>query len=181
MIPCPNRQFYFTMLARVITVVVNNRFIIPALSGRPDSVVSLTGYLERGEVLRGDRKCKELSAYLGLSVAFGLSQQSDYPMYFFFVAASSGMGKSQLAFSLSLPVVYIPLSTLQSIYGCFRAVSEELQVTLYEDAQNVDLFPGGFTSTAVLPNRDVPNRAVGLLVALCRAVRASLTPNRWDC
>ena len=45
------------------------------------------------------------------------------PKLFFFVEASSGMGKCQLAEALTIPVVYIPLVGDQLIYQCFEEVS----------------------------------------------------------
>ena len=55
------------------------------------------------------------------------------PKLFYFVGASSGRGKSQMAESLGFPVVYIPLIASQYIYKCFSTISVAVADALQED------------------------------------------------
>jgi hypothetical protein len=92
------------------------------------------------------------------------------PKLFFFVEASSGMGKCQLAEALTIPVVYIPLVGGQLIYQCFEEVSRCISHALLLDQIMTN---HGFKST--LHSGDLRNisfefHAVGLLVALFKAV-----------
>eukprot|EP01034_Spumella_vulgaris_P042120 gene42120-52219_t len=96
------------------------------------------------------------------------------PKLFYFVNASSGMGKSQLAESLDMPVVYIPLSASQDIYKCFFNVSSAVNAALDSDVGDLMGKSGGVgIMTAVkstMLNVGRPFRTVGLLVALFEEV-----------
>jgi len=89
------------------------------------------------------------------------------PKLFFFVEASSGMGKCQLAEALTIPVVYIPLVGGQLIYQCFEEVSRCISHAL------LWLTNHGFKSTlhsGDLRNISLEFHTVGLLVALLKVV-----------
>eukprot|EP00597_Dinobryon_sp_UTEXLB2267_P008933 CAMPEP_0170093994 /NCGR_PEP_ID=MMETSP0019_2-20121128/26891_1 /TAXON_ID=98059 /ORGANISM="Dinobryon sp., Strain UTEXLB2267" /LENGTH=859 /DNA_ID=CAMNT_0010315039 /DNA_START=129 /DNA_END=2708 /DNA_ORIENTATION=- len=95
------------------------------------------------------------------------SDNSKEPMPFFFVEASSGMGKSQLAESLKIPVVYIPLVSNQLIYQCFEELSACISNTLVLDQQM--LKDNGYMHTlrsGALKSLPLKFHTVGLLFAL---------------
>ena len=125
----------------------------------------LDKYVNRGNCLR----CQV--EYISTNIRNEMRRSTYDPRLFYFVVASSGMGKSQLAASLSLPVVYIPLSNTQSMYGCFNFVSQAVLEALQADS---DEQPGRITDTFKSANelRSVHEKfkTVGLLVSLFKAV-----------
>lgn len=100
-----------------------------------------------------------------------LSEPGAEPKLFFFVEASSGMGKSQLAHSLGMPVVYIPLNVTQKIYQCYTALHTAVLDTLKHDFNKLpsdnDLQAIRSHSLGICTSK---LRTVGLLVALFKAV-----------
>ena len=93
------------------------------------------------------------------------------PKLFYFLEASSGMGKSQLASSLSVPVVYIPSAKYQLIYECFSSVYEASQSALIDDTlKHLDFMKSVLKYPFELHYAKEEFRTVGLLVALFKEV-----------
>ena len=100
-----------------------------------------------------------------------LETSSNNPRIFYFVEASSGVGKSQLAASLSLPVVYIPLATTQLIYGCFNVVCNAVNQALSDDlVEHLGLIIEVLHSAHALRSINTKFKTVGLLVSLFKEV-----------
>lgn len=92
---------------------------------------------------------------------------------FYFTEASSGEGKSQLAFALPMPVIYLPLSNSQSMYKCFDPISNAIKETLEADFKTLDSTlsdPMKFIRSQLLKDSQNAFRTVGLLVSLFQAV-----------
>lgn len=93
---------------------------------------------------------------------------------FYFVAFSSGCGKTQLAFSLeSRPVVYFPFPGIrihtQPIYDAFAAITREVQSALQADQVVIDsACEHGLDGIPL----DLPMRSVGLMLKLLQEVIA---------
>jgi adenylate kinase family enzyme len=84
-------------------------------------------YIDRGNRLRNE--VSELSSNINQAIKSYISGCK----MFYFVEASSGSGKSQLAQALSMPVVYIPLSYSQPMYECFEYVSSRVLEAVRSD------------------------------------------------
>ena len=137
---------------------------IPILT-KKQSITQLDNYVSRGNCLRQEVQ------YISVDLQVEMMRVVSYPRLFYFVEASSGMGKSQLAASLSLPVVYIPLSTSQLIYECFYSVSQAINEALNAD---FDAYSGvidlKLRSANDLGLVNEQFKIVGLLVSLFKAV-----------
>jgi hypothetical protein len=93
------------------------------------------------------------------------------PKLFFFVDASSGKGKSQLAESVDLPVIYIPLTYSQAIYKCFKNLSEHIHSALELDKKSFGLDPEMESiRSQFLSSNLTPFITVGLLLELFKLV-----------
>jgi len=128
-------------------------------------------YIRRGKLLYDS--ARDISQNILNVINTNLS--SSEPQMFFFVEASSGTGKSQLAESLHLPVVYIPLTTGQLIYQCFRDV--QLVIAAALDSDKGKLYnhnPSCDIMTTVrsrnLISHESSFRTLGLLVSLYKTV-----------
>ena len=80
------------------------------------------------------------------------------------------MGKSQLAASLSLPVVYIPWGDSQNFFCCFRCVSNAARTAIKSDCKFLSPLLADIRSANNLMTRNEKLSTVGLLVALFREV-----------
>ena len=101
----------------------------------------------------------------------GKEKPYEYPRLFYSVVASSGMGKSQLAASLSLPVVYIPLASTQLIYGCFNVLSQAVNQALSADLrEHLGLIIVILHFPHELRTIETKFKTVGLLVSLFKEV-----------
>ena len=121
-------------------------------------------YLSRGSYLRND------VTYIDDSIRDAM-ESSWSPKLFYFVEASCGMGKSQLASSLSFPVVYIPLAQYHLIYECFSSVHKAVQRALvYDTEKHLNSIIRALRSANELIGIDLEFRTVGLLVALFKEV-----------
>ena len=127
-----------------------------------DLRVQLDKYLSTGNFLRADVK------YVSVNIQEERMGETPYPRLFYLVVASSGMGKSQLAASLSSPVVYIPWGDSQKFYYCFRCVSNAARTAIKSDSKFFRLLLGNIKSANDLMTRHKKLRTVGLLVALFR-------------
>ena len=87
----------------------------------------LIKYIDRGNQLRIDFH------YISDNIHNEVIKVAETPRLFYFIVASTGMGKSHLALSLSMPVIYIPLTTNQAIYECLSAVFQAAQEALAYD------------------------------------------------
>ena len=124
----------------------------------------LEKYISRGNYLRND------VTYIDDSIRNAM-ESTRSPIFFYFVEASSGMGKSQLASSLSFPVVYIPLAQRQLIYDCFSSVHSAVQLALlYDTTENLGSIFTELRSANELIGINLQFRTVGLLVALFKEV-----------
>ena len=122
-------------------------------------------FIKKGKLLQ--ESTKEISNTIKDSLLTNTTSQR--PKYFYFVDASSGMGKSQLAASIAPPVVYIPLVTNQPVYQCFYWVSNRVIKALKKDAHNSkELFK---LSATELADRDEQFHTVGLLLSLYKIVQ----------
>ena len=124
----------------------------------------LEKYLSRGNYLRNDVK------YIDDNIRNAM-ESTRSPIFIYFVEASSGMGKSQLASSLSFPVVYIPLAQRQLIYECFSSVHNAVQEALaYDTTEHLGSMYTQLRSANQLSGIDIKFRTVGLLIALLKEV-----------
>ena len=87
----------------------------------------LIKYIDRGNQLRIDFQC------ISDNIHNEAMKDAETPRLFYLIEASTGMGKSQIALSLSMPVIYIPLTTNQAIYECLSAVFQAAQEALAYD------------------------------------------------
>ena len=137
---------------------------IPMLS-RNELRVELTNYISRGHVLRKD------VTYIDDNIQNEMRNDAFIPRLFYFVLTASGSGKSQLAVSLSMPVVYIPLTENKLIYKCFSAVSKSVQKALSNDIKELHYKSfDELTSATSVRILDYELATVGLLVALFKEV-----------
>ena len=129
----------------------------------PDLREHLEKYLSTGNYLREEVK------YISNNIQHEMMRETTFTRLYYFVAASSGMGKSQLAASLSSPVVYIPWTHSQYFYRCFDCVYIEVRKAIEEDRKSIwqllaDVDPATYSM------RFEKLSTVGLLVALFREV-----------
>ena len=129
----------------------------------PDLREHLEKYLSTGNYLREEVK------YISNNIQHEMMRETTFTRLYYFVAASSGMGKSQLAASLSSPVVYIPWTHSQYFYRCFDCVYIEVRKAIEEDRKFIwqllaDVDPATYSM------RFEKLSTVGLLVALFREV-----------
>jgi hypothetical protein len=131
--------------------------------------------MTRGNLLRG--KYEALSE--NISELLCTPNKDNSPKTFYFVDASSGAGKSQMAQSLSMPVVYIPLSTLQPIYLCFDTIQRNITRALNKDLsvlrsdislQCNDDIDYHVRSNILIDKMEVKFSTVGLLMTLFESV-----------
>ncbi len=96
------------------------------------------------------------------------------PQLFYYLEASSGEGKSQLAEALSLPVIYVPLcdtgGNAQGIYRCFADIGASIKNSLKNDVQNLDLTYDKISSAHDMMRLNDRFKTVGCLVELFRLV-----------
>ena len=152
----PGNFSFFTMLLG--DLILN----IASLS-QEDLKEQLDEYITRGSYLRGEVQ------HISDNIEAEIRTTTNFPRLFYFVVASSGMGKSQLASSLSAPVVYIPMASNKSIYNCFFSVSNVLLAVLKDDiAEHLDCFYENHMSANDLVGEEL--KTVGLLVALFKEV-----------
>lgn len=104
--------------------------VIPQLNVIPFRV-ELEKFIARGRELRPGNKV--LSDNIVNVMGPGDMQALDEPKLFYFLDASSGRGKTQLAESIEVPVVYIPLAHGQTIYKPFRSLRIGLFRALKKD------------------------------------------------
>ena len=121
-------------------------------------------YLTRGNYLRADVQ------YISANIQDVMKKATNSPRLFYFVAASSGKGKSQLAASLSSPVVYIPWAQSECIYRCFNSVSNAVRNAIKVDRKYFSDLLVDIKAVNDLMSRHEKFRTVGLLVALFREV-----------
>jgi hypothetical protein len=130
--------------------------------------IELEKFIWRGNMLRNETQ--ELSDNLIETVK---QEIGAFPKLFYFVEASSGMGKSQLAQSLALPVVYIPLSLSQPVYECFSDVSDMVKSALKDDLVMLDKKYSNKIETirsANLKTTNIEFDTVGLMMSLFKMV-----------
>ena len=95
----------------------------------------------------------------------------DTPSSFYFLDASSGKGKTQLAESINMPVIYIPLTHDQDIYKNFLSVSEAvLRSVRFDLGSIIQEDQNEATNSRDLYTNPRDFDTVGLLVALFKAV-----------
>ena len=121
-------------------------------------------YLSTGNYLRADVQ------YINDNIQKEMMRSTQCPRLFYFVEASSGMGKSQLAASLSSPVVYIPWAYSQDIYRCFDCVSNAVRDAINDDRKFLVAIGQDIESVTDLMRRFEKLSTVGLLVTLFREV-----------
>ena len=125
----------------------------------------LIKYINRGKQLRTDNQ------YISENIHNEVMRDAKTPRLFYFIEASSGLGKSQLAESLSMPVIYIPLTTTQKIYKCFSAVSEAAHDVVTSDYNRLrSEFGDSLRSSNILMNFSAKLRTAGLLLSLFKEV-----------
>ena len=125
----------------------------------------LIKYIDRGNQLRIDFQC------ISENIHDEAMKDAETPRLFYFIEASTGMGKSQLALSLSMPVIYIPLTTDQAIYECFSAVSQAVHEALSSDYNSLrGDFGSAMRLSSIFRNFDVELMTVGLLLTLFKVV-----------
>lgn len=138
--------------------------VIPELR----NVDAFDKYACRGNILRYAEPVPTISSDVQLSSQYIVGKTAE-PLHFYFVQASSGAGKTQLAFALDAPVIYIPLSTIQPVYRGFQFVSAAVQNAVDSDIRAMGAIvkrpPAG-----ELYWRPTRFEAVGLLTALWHAV-----------
>ena len=122
----------------------------------------LDQYISRGNYLR------EEVQYIGDNIQ---NKDTDGdPRLFYFVEASSGMGKTQLAASLSLPVVYIPWTDNQNIDRFFDCVSQAIHRAIKDDRKLLLDLDENVETANDLAMQDEELCTVGLLVTLFKEV-----------
>jgi hypothetical protein len=125
--------------------------------------LAVATYIERGAKLRGLPWVAALSEHLR-SAQREINDDKGLRC-FYYVGASSGAGKTQLAFSLDSPVVYVPLAEAQRVYQCFTRVAIEFEKSLAADGQALSWRSGE------LQKCSMKLKTVGLLYSLAKAVR----------
>ena len=145
------------------TMLLGDLILNIASWSQEDLKEQLDEYITRGSYLRGEVQ------HISDNIEAEIRTTTNFPRLFYFVVASSGMGKSQFASSLSAPVVYIPLASNKSIYNCFFSVSNVLLAVLKDDiAEHLDCFYENHMSANDLVGEEL--KTVGLLVALFKEV-----------
>jgi hypothetical protein len=138
-------------------------FTISSLDSPPRRL-ALATYIARGAKLRGLPWAAALSEHLR-----GAQRESNddkgLRCFYYVGASSSGAGKTQLAFSLDSPVVYVPLAEAQRVYQAFTRVAIEFEKTLAADGQALSWRSGE------LQKCSMKLKTVGLLYSLAKAVR----------
>ena len=136
--------------------------------------IHLDTYLKIGAVLKSSNEAVNVTRSINEALR---GRERKAAKLFFFVEASSGMGKSQLAYAIDKPVIYIPLSLSQNIYECYIDLHFEMHDALKSDLEmlnkinNVGKLPA--ESATVLLNRSnclLKYRTCGLLIELFRMV-----------
>jgi hypothetical protein len=130
---CSTDKVYLRVGFTIVLILKNIQALAPTtFKLSPISITSKQAFdlaMARGNLLRG--KYEALSE--NISELLRTPNEDNSPKTFYFVDASSGAGKSQMAQSLSMPVVYIPLSTLQPIYLCFDTIRRNITDALNKD------------------------------------------------
>ena len=135
--------------------------------------VHIDTYVKIGAVLKTSNEAGKVTQ----SINEALRVRSRKAKLFFFVEASSGMGKSQLAYAIDKPVIYIPLSLSQYIYECYRDLHFEMDDAIKTDLKmlnegyNINDFPAE-SATVLLykSNCLLKYRTCGLLIELFKMV-----------
>ena len=101
-----------------------------------------------------------------------LTDELQRPKLFYFIGQRSGVGKTQLAWSLPLPVVYIPQTIHQPIHQCFQTLANIVHSDVKADVIGIrDLDKIYSLKAAENLNRFTYKfRTVGLLVSLFKEV-----------
>jgi hypothetical protein len=97
----------------------------------PGLATTLDSYLRRGAALQNTEEMLAISA--DIQEVIQTAPLASVPKLFYFLGASSGRGKSQMAESLGFPVVYLPLISSQNIYKCFDTISVAVSEAVHED------------------------------------------------
>jgi hypothetical protein len=93
--------------------------------------------------------------------------ESMEPLLFYFLEASSGSGKTQLAFALDSPVIAINFGGTQDINACFGFLSEAVLLAIKNDVHNLHMSEDDIRSRNLVKSAE-EFETVGLLVALYR-------------
>jgi hypothetical protein len=129
----------------------------------------LATYMIRGNILKTSNQ--ETTQDIIQAMKKDPKAYRDYPKIFYFVYASSGKGKSQLAESVELPEIYIPLTYGQTIYKGFESLSRQIHDALIHDYKSFGPY-GAMESirSQYFSHNLTPFRTVGLLLELFKLV-----------
>jgi hypothetical protein len=135
------------------------RCAVPPLNIMDETVVS---FLHIGNMLSKTERMKEIEEIIDKQVADNI--QSPHVACFSYIEGSSGLGKTQLAFSFHRKVLFLPLGTNQNIYKHFSQLSDIVKVAAAEDI--VEIRKRGHA---------------GELSKVCFVVSSKLLFNAWVC
>ena len=97
----------------------------------------LKSYIEKGNILKKNPTVEIISKNIN-ELLMNSARAKSTPSLFYFLESSSGAGKSQLCEALSMPVIYIPLTTAQMIYSCFIDLSDLVLSAVASDYSKLD-------------------------------------------
>ena len=131
--------------------------------------MELSTYISRGRLIRETAVIPEIAESMLKEIME--TDALHHPKTFYFVGQGSGVGKTQLAWSLPVPVVYLPWTNLQTISQCFQSHSNMVHsdVTADADAFYID-FRGDAMYAQTLNGIPYKLRTVGLLLTLFKEV-----------
>ena len=142
--------------------------VVPSVNTADEPVMS---FFRIGKKLSETERMNQIEERIDVQVWDNI-QASDAGC-FSYVEGSSGLGKTQLAFSFHRKVLYLPLGNTQKIYQHFAPMANVIKVAAIEDISLLRNRGHSTLSTNLLGGFAAPLQCVGLLLAVLENLRAN--------